>query len=220
MSPPHPHSLSFGSLNCRSLIKSLTPNDQPLFIRHLQSLSLSLLAVQESHVTTLAHQESLNMQFQCSSSIWTNHCGLISFDPNLTVTNHETPDDLNQRVISTAIQHSQNTFPPFNLLIIYAPAAHSARQRFFLHLSDFIHPTTLSTQTRTLLIGDFNQTPKPDGADWHSALHRSFDDALSSDPSLQGIPTFTHSANGSRSVIDFMYCSPDTVSLPTFVTPG
>ncbi|ORX50922.1 hypothetical protein DM01DRAFT_1290183, partial [Hesseltinella vesiculosa] len=209
MSTPHSHSLSFGSLNCRSLIKSHNSNAQSLFIRHLRSLSLSLLAVQESHAITLANQESLNMQFQCSSSIWTNHCGLICFDPNLTVTNHETPVNLDQRVISTTIQHSQNAFPPFNLLVIYAPAAHSARQRFFLHLADFIHPTTLSNQTRTLVMGDFNQTPKPDGADWHSTLHRFFDDALSSDPGLQGIPTFTHSGNGSRSVIDFIYCSPD-----------
>ncbi|CEP18557.1 hypothetical protein [Parasitella parasitica] len=120
--------LDIGSLNCRSLYKQSSPETGSDFIRYLRSLHLDLLCVQESHAVS-AIQEQLNLQLQASSTIWTPHCGIISFNPLLTL--HRLDIELDEHIIACQVSHANALFVPFTLVNIYAPAQYNSRVTFF-----------------------------------------------------------------------------------------
>ncbi|OBZ81311.1 hypothetical protein A0J61_10639, partial [Choanephora cucurbitarum] len=72
-----------GSLNCRSIAKTASTQNRSSFIRHLRSLSFTLLALQETHADNPHVQETLHTQFQASDSIWSAHYGLVCFSPDV-----------------------------------------------------------------------------------------------------------------------------------------
>ncbi|KAI9013754.1 hypothetical protein CLU79DRAFT_682572, partial [Phycomyces nitens] len=45
------------TMNCRGLVKSNNPNNRSLFIRYLRSLSLDIIALQETHANTDSLQQ-------------------------------------------------------------------------------------------------------------------------------------------------------------------
>lgn len=168
----HNHNLNIASLNCRSLIKTSSPDISSDFIRYLRSLHLDILCVQESHAVE-GVQEQLNLQLQASSTIWTPHCGIISFNPLIQL--HLLDFDLDQRIIACQVVHANALFPPFRLLNLYAPAQYSPRVQFFrdlltlplFNIPSSTTPESLSSLTTPLdsdpsnlspmlMMGDFN----------------------------------------------------------------
>ncbi|CEP12332.1 hypothetical protein [Parasitella parasitica] len=165
--------VNIGSLNCRSLLsKSSNPSVSSEFCRYLRSLSLDILCIQESYATTDA-QTRLNMQLQASSSLWTAHCGIVSFNPSLTL--HSLDINLEQRIIACTVVQANALFPPITLINIYAPANYRQRLQFFnqvltlpLFQHDNLHLKSNETYTADpdsspspsiipmLIMGDFN----------------------------------------------------------------
>lgn len=175
------------SLNCRSLIKPSTPDISSDFIRYLRSLHLDILCVQESHAAE-AVQDQLNMQFQASSTLWTQHCGIISFNPSITL--HSLALDLDQRIIACQVVHANALFPPFTLINVYAPAQYQSRVQFFrtlltmplFHFTSSDTRESLSSLTTPLdsdstslhpmlmMMGDFNYNATSYITDQHSNM--------------------------------------------------
>lgn len=122
-------SFRIGSLNCRSIVKSNSPDTRASFIRYLRTLNCDILCLQETHASTESLQKLLNNQFQIYDSIWTSHCGIIIFNPNLCML--PTFITIDQRAISCTISHTQSLFAPTTLINIYAPASYQPRRLFF-----------------------------------------------------------------------------------------
>ncbi|KAI8646188.1 hypothetical protein BD408DRAFT_324250, partial [Parasitella parasitica] len=101
------------SLNCRGLCKKSSPETSADFISYLRSLNLDLLCVQESHALS-AVQNQLNLQFQASFTLWTYHCGIISFNPLLTL--QLIDFELDERIIVCEVSHANALFAPFTLI--------------------------------------------------------------------------------------------------------
>ncbi|KAG1048106.1 hypothetical protein G6F43_009480 [Rhizopus delemar] len=75
-------------------------------------------------------------------SLWSRHCGIISFSPSFVFSTDLTPE--NDRAILTKITHPHNAFAPFYVLVIYAPATSDQhRSQFFDQLFDPLHSLTL-----------------------------------------------------------------------------
>ncbi|KAF1801202.1 hypothetical protein V8B55DRAFT_1299047, partial [Mucor lusitanicus] len=178
------------SLNCRSLIKPSTPDISSDFIRYLRSLHLDILCVQESHAAE-AVQDQLNMQFQASSTLWTQHCGIISFNPSITL--HSLALDLDQRIIACQVVHANALFPPFTLINVYAPAQYQSRVQFFRTLltMPLFHFTSSDTRESLSCL--------------HSLLHNHFFECTHSRDEGPLLPTFRRGSN--HSTIDYLYAS-------------
>ncbi|KAI8330151.1 hypothetical protein EDC96DRAFT_414657, partial [Choanephora cucurbitarum] len=98
----------------------------------------------------------LNTQFQAHQSLWTSNCGIVSFSSSYQFSPDLLPDD--DRVILTKVTNPHNLFPPFFILVVYAPAS-SGRERktFFNHLLDSLNLPSLDVDSERLFIaGDFN----------------------------------------------------------------
>jgi exonuclease III len=102
--------LHIASLNCHSLVKSNNPKKQSQFIRYLRSLKFDIMTLQETHVSdnTLS---IINTQFQARYSMWTRHCGIVSFSPSFILSDNLVPE--NDRIILTKVKHSYNAFASF-----------------------------------------------------------------------------------------------------------
>ncbi|CEP16173.1 hypothetical protein [Parasitella parasitica] len=75
------------------------------------------------------------MQFQASTFLWTQHCGIISFNPLIHL--HSLELDLKQqRIIACKVVHANTSFPPFTLVNIYAPATYTQRVTFLKEVMD------------------------------------------------------------------------------------
>lgn len=201
--------LNIGTLNCRSLCKSSSPETGADFIRYLRSLHLDILCVQEAQAIGTV-QEQLTLQLQASSTLWTPHCGIISFNPLLTLQSIDV--ELDDRLLVCQVSHVNALFPPITLVNLYAPAAYSPRVKFFrellaLPLFNFNHlhsrhsmnslnqpadidPTAI---TPMLILGDFNYhatayiqddenyaTNLPRSTDSGASVHRTFHHLLNS----------------------------------------
>ncbi|KAI9245631.1 hypothetical protein BY458DRAFT_560742 [Sporodiniella umbellata] len=146
--------LQVGSLNCRSLTKPQQPQVSSTFVRYLRSLSHDILTLQETHAKDMETQRLLDLKFQSSTSIWSQHCATYSLYRS----------------------HLNHIFEPFTLITIYAPASANERRRFYhsiLQLSIFstlrnIHEDKFSIDNndsefnrehRLIITGDFNYTP-------------------------------------------------------------
>jgi hypothetical protein len=88
--------LNIATLNCRGLAKSVTePAKFSFFIRYLRLHGIDILVLQETHANTPSVQQSLDIQLQAKSSVWSSHCGIVSFNPSFIITpdSHIGPDD-------------------------------------------------------------------------------------------------------------------------------
>src|SRR6478609_1422661 len=90
--------LHIDSLNYHSLVKSNNPKKQSQFIRYLRSLKFDIMTFQETHVSdnTLS---IIDTQFQARCSMWTRHCGIVSFSPSFIFSDNLAPE--HDRVILT-----------------------------------------------------------------------------------------------------------------------
>lgn len=157
--------LKICSLNCRSLSKPAKIPTSQSFSRFLRSeTGADILCLQETHATTIPTQERLDMQLQSVESIWSEHCGVISRNPNIHIESLYVSQD--NRIILCKVSHTDKHFPSFTLMNLYAPASHRERYQFYANLLtlDFFHPlltdihaTNSSTNNiPSIVVGDFN----------------------------------------------------------------
>ncbi|KAG0769000.1 hypothetical protein G6F33_004027 [Rhizopus arrhizus] len=147
-------SLKLATLNCRGLRKTADSSTRNHFIRYIRTHSLDILALQEIHASNTSIQDLFHNQFQASASLWSHHCGLVSFSPHITFSN--TTMSLCGRIITTTISHKSHLFSPAIVSVLYTPASRKERYNF---LSDLLNsPSDLlpSTPINPILMGDFN----------------------------------------------------------------
>ena len=145
---------NISSLNCNSLVKTHDTQKQSNFIRYLRSLNFNIMAFQETHTTT-DHENFINVQFQASQSLWTRHCGLLSFSSKYQLSDNLIPS--NPRIILSKISHPQNFYAPFHVLVVYAPASTGKdRREFFDSVLDALNSVSDIDPHRIIILGDFN----------------------------------------------------------------
>ncbi|KAI8637322.1 hypothetical protein BD408DRAFT_437070 [Parasitella parasitica] len=98
----------------------------------------------------------LHSQFQAKSSIWSPHCGLVSFSSDISIT--ESIISICGRIISATISHSSDAFEPFSITVVYFPASRSERFRFLSTILTDFRSVFSSSPSRSIILGDFNYT--------------------------------------------------------------
>ncbi|KAG0743848.1 hypothetical protein G6F57_009971 [Rhizopus arrhizus] len=164
--------VSLASFNCRGLKKVLT-NSGCSFSQILRSVPYDLLALQETHASTEQLQNSFNMILQASDSNWTHHCGLISFNPSLSLL--PLWSSIDGRILATTVTHNSNLFEPLTIYVIYASATSTARLN--LCETNQLFQFHQTPEGRCILMGDFNhnihKSIRSDRAvEWQHWIHR------------------------------------------------
>lgn len=222
-------SISIGSLNCRSLVKTSSTSVISPFIKHLRLTKHDLFTFQETHASSPEIISSLNMKFQSTAHIWTKHCGIISLNASLHIEPLFTSID--ERLIHCRVSHINHLFPPFELVTIYAPPQPTARREFYSTLLSLPLFTryldhTISDHPPLFITGDFNynssrirppstspQSPINHQRNWHSFINNYFTECTH--PSLDH-PQSTFRRGNSSSTIDYIYsCHSFAASLAT-----
>ncbi|OBZ81572.1 hypothetical protein A0J61_10379 [Choanephora cucurbitarum] len=208
--------LRIATLNFRGLRKSANPTTSSQFIRCIRTLSMDIIALQETHAVSADLESQFHMQFQAVDSIWTPHCGLVSFSPDLSFS--QIVKSSCGRLITVTVSHKSDLFEPLSVTVLYAPADRKERYPF---LQDLIH--TLSSTTilpaqplRHILLGDFNysicssvnarsrRSKAP--TIWLNHIDHFYADAVT--PRKQ-VAQATFSRGSSQSCIDYIYVSND-----------
>ncbi len=221
-------SLKICSLNCRSLSKISNPQSSSLFIRYLRQLKCDIFCFQETNASSADIQMTLNLQLQAHSSYWTKYCGIVSLTPSVTI--HPAHVNIDNRGIVCRITHINDSFEPFMLANIYAPAQQQPRYSFYasmLNLPMFQNIDTFSSPTNPILIvGDFNYhaimyescnfttdigtftnnhsllNPQHQ---WHNLVSSSFHNVMQLGTEDNDLPTFRRES--SATTIDYFYAS-------------
>ncbi|KAG1369154.1 hypothetical protein G6F61_012581 [Rhizopus arrhizus] len=107
----------------------------------------------ETHASTEQLQNSFNMILQASSSNWTHHCGLISFNPSLSLL--PLWSSIEGRILATTVTHNSNLFELLTIYVIYVPATSTARLNFLCE-SNRLLQFHQAPEGRCILMGDFN----------------------------------------------------------------
>ncbi|KAG1087739.1 hypothetical protein G6F42_020503 [Rhizopus arrhizus] len=193
------------SLNCRGLKKILTQSGRS-FSRILRSLPYDILALQETHASTEQLQIRFNLSLQVSSSNWTPHCGLVTFNSSLTLIPLWSSTD--GRIMATKVTHTSSLFEPITIYVMYAPATSTARFNF-LHDSDHIFQYNRSPADRCILMGDFNHNlHRPTRSNrallWYRWIQQHWHDPIHVNSDYRDIPTFRN-----ISTIDFLLVTND-----------
>ncbi|KAG1411345.1 hypothetical protein G6F58_008601 [Rhizopus delemar] len=185
--------VSMATLNCRGLKKVLSSTGRSFF-HTLRSLPYDILALQETHASTSELQSNFDLCLQVSSSAWTSHCGLVSFNPSLTVHRLWSSDD--ERLLAAEVRHISQLYDPFTVYVLYAPANRTEYRSFLQNLSNTYCATDIFT-SRSVLLGDFNHnihqpTASSTTRSWFSWLRKHWFDALHDDVNCRDLPTFTN----------------------------
>ncbi|KAG1271104.1 hypothetical protein G6F66_013654 [Rhizopus arrhizus] len=146
--------LTFGTLNCRGLVKTANTSVRNHFIRYLRSQPLDVLALQATHAKTPELQNLFHTQFEANDSLWSPHCGLVSFSKHISFGNSSI--SACGRVITTTITHTSHLFAPVTVTVLYAPANATARRSFLMHLLMKPHRLLPADPSRHIVLGDFN----------------------------------------------------------------
>lgn len=206
--------LHVGSLNCRSLIKTTQQSVSSQFIRHFRQEKFDLLTLQETHASSSEVISSLDISFQNTQSFWTPHCGILNFNPNLSLKHIFSSDD--GRLIHCSVSSLNHLFPTFDLVTIYAPASTLPRRQFYFDIQQL--PLFSSPTQPLMLTGDFNYHPSvirftdsPLSVNnaqhkWHSSLLESFVECAH--PSLDS-PISTFRRGHSSTTLDYFFVSRD-----------
>ncbi|KAG1137008.1 hypothetical protein G6F37_011558 [Rhizopus arrhizus] len=209
-----PVNFRIATLNCRSLVKSADVSTRNLFIRYLRTRPLEILALQETHASTIPLQDTFHMQFQASDSLWSPHCGLVCFSPLLSFSN--TKYSVCGRVISTKVTHVHGAFDPVTITVVYAPAGRRDRFTFLEELAQ--NGASLLPEfgsSRHILLGDLNYTyathlsssaPCQAPSSWLSYIDSYFIDCVT-DSDRSTVATF--SRGSSCSCIDYIFGTMD-----------
>lgn len=144
------------TLNCRSLRKMGNHLTSSNFIRHLRSYDLSILALQETHANSPQLEDLFHTQFQAVQSVWSSHCGLVCFSPDLSLQHVQTSPC--GRLITATVVHHASLFAPVFVSVLYAPA--NVRERYPC-LTNLVPSRNNSSSlpispSRHILLGDFN----------------------------------------------------------------
>ncbi|KAG1135925.1 hypothetical protein G6F37_012318 [Rhizopus arrhizus] len=121
---------SIGTLNCRGLRKTANPATSAAFIRYLRTVSVDILALQETHVNTEEIAQLFKTQFQTNTSYWSNYCGIVCFSPFLSLS--EPTWDTIQRTLTVKVSHVHESFDPVFITVVYIPADTARRCRIYL----------------------------------------------------------------------------------------
>ncbi|KAI8636270.1 hypothetical protein BD408DRAFT_438068 [Parasitella parasitica] len=143
--------LRVGTLNCRGLTKTAASSTRRHFIRYLRTCSLALLALQETHASITSTQDQFHLQFQAKSSIWSKHCGLVSFYSGISFSN--TIVSICGRIISTTISHASPAFEPFSITVVYFPASRSECICFLSTILTDFHSVFSSSSSHSIIRG-------------------------------------------------------------------
>lgn len=200
--------LNLASLNCNSLVKSNSLTKQSSYLRYLHLMKYDLFAFQETHVTNM-NQELINMQLQPLHSLWTYHCGLVSYSTNFMLS-HNLLSHLDRAILSK-ITHPNNLYTPFYVLVLYAPASsNSERRQFFDTVLNDIFDSSLDIDfSRLIIMGDFNYSYQRSNLSystsiqWTSFLQDNFHNVMKRDDYVD-LPTFRRNDN-TLSTIDYIF---------------
>lgn len=196
--------------NCRGLRKLHLSNNntqQPNhFFTWLRQTQADILALQELQLLTppdINDQIRYNQFLNVNAAVWTEHCALLLRDPDLSLSNTDTA--LEGRVIITTVTSASTSFSA-TFCVMYAPSKKPDRRAFLLRcltLPFFTHPPQ-----HALLMGDLNF---PNYGRRH---HAQFQDWLAvhlvdcfTPMHAPPLPTFTHTGNGARTTIDYIFCT-------------
>lgn len=221
--------LHIATINCRGLPKTTDTSVRTHFIRYLRTHNLDILALQETHASSVSLQQVFHTQFQAHDSLWSRHCGLVCFSPDLSFSN--SVFSICGRFITTTISHIQKAFDPLRVTVIYAPAAYSERQTFLSNLIG--HPSSgfdLAPH-RHILLGDFNYSyalhlsaspARQAPSSWLQYLEQYFVDGVTPAGSFSEA---TFHRGLSRSCIDYIFVTPDLInskrsSSTTYIQPA
>ncbi|KAL4212108.1 hypothetical protein AB4K20DRAFT_2008234 [Rhizopus microsporus] len=137
------------------------------------------------HASSVELQQVFYIQFQAKDSIWSRHCGLVCFSPDLLLTNTTISDC--GRIITAIISHKHQTFDPLTVSVLYAPAN---RRRRYIFLSDILrHPSDVLSisPVRQILLGNFNYSyathlsisrPRQAPSSWLQYINQFFHDGI------------------------------------------
>ncbi|KAI7889012.1 uncharacterized protein EV154DRAFT_565785 [Mucor mucedo] len=169
------------------------------FTRYLRSLKYDLLNSQEVRTEDNNVIESLNMELQAKDSIWTQHVGIVSFNPNIRIS----------PIFIMLNKHA--VFKTFYIDIIELPllkdetdVAHFTKYSNFLITGDFNyhHYTTYRSSN--------SQCPHPIRS-WKQTLNQHLYDCINSDDITETYsvanPHITFSRGNSRTTTDYIFAS-------------
>ncbi|KAG1037559.1 hypothetical protein G6F43_012832 [Rhizopus delemar] len=168
------------------------------------------MTFQETHISDTT-RSFINTQFQARRSIWTYHCGIVSFSPSFILSDNMILE--HDRIILTKVTHPNHSFAPFFILVLYAPASSGRqRQQFFDQVFELLHAQDLDINfDRLLITGDFNYSyarsslSSQTSLQWVSFLEDHFYNTLKKDD-LHELPTFRRNES-IFSTIDYIFIS-------------
>ncbi|CEP15776.1 hypothetical protein [Parasitella parasitica] len=211
--------LNIGSLNCRGLSKTSATSTRDHFIRYLRTRSLDLLALQETHASCSSLQALFHSQFQATASLWSPHCGLVSFSSDIAFS--DTVISVCGRIISTTISHSSDAFDPFTATVVYFPASRPERFTFLSNLLSDYDFVFAPSPVRSVILGDFNYTYSNSStyrnrqapAAWLKYIDDHFINGITA-PGAS--PSITFQRGTSQSCIDYVFLYADLTSAVQF----
>jgi hypothetical protein len=153
---------------------------------------------------------------QAQQTLWTKHCGIISFSNDFVLTQIPTEQYYaSDRYILCQVHHPHAFYTPFYILNIYAPANPKSERRTFFHsMYQLIRQLSDTIPLDQLIIsGDFNYDNGRDiesgnglyktSQEWVLFLQRSFYNCMLFN-NMDRIPTFQR-GEGPTSTIDYVY---------------
>ncbi|CEP09056.1 hypothetical protein, partial, partial [Parasitella parasitica] len=189
------------------------------FIRYLRTRSLDLLALQETHASCSSLQALFHSQFQATASLWSPHCGLVSFSSDIAFS--DTVISVCGRIISTTISHSSDAFDPFTATVVYFPASRPERFTFLSNLLSDYDFVFAPSPVRSVILGDFNYTYSNSStyrnrqapAAWLKYIDDHFINGITA-PGAS--PSITFQRGTSQSCIDYVFLYADLTSAVQF----
>ncbi|KAI8327075.1 hypothetical protein EDC96DRAFT_588844 [Choanephora cucurbitarum] len=148
--------LQLSSINCRGLRKTGDTSIRKQFIRYPRTTAIDVLTLQETHADSDLTEATFHMQFQSHQSFWTEHCGIVVFNPDLSISDIVKSDC--RRWMNVKISHSTGVFDPVYITVIYAPASRQLRSPFLSNLKHLLSTpnSALPNASRHIIPGDFN----------------------------------------------------------------
>ncbi|KAG1396502.1 hypothetical protein G6F58_011727 [Rhizopus delemar] len=133
-------------------------------------------------------------RLQVSSSTWTQHFGLLSFNPMLNITSLWSSID--GRLLAAHVSHISGLYDSINTFVIYVSAQYRERIEF-LRSFPTIMPFDHLLPSRSILLGDFNhnihtRSSSQSLAQWFQSIHLNWYDPITADPEHNNTPTFRY----------------------------
>ncbi len=202
--------MKIATINCRGFRKhhlttnnTRQPNNFLIWLRQTEADILALQELQLSTPPTPNDQALYNQYLNANDSVWTEHCALLLRDPDLSLSHTTTA--LEGRVITTTVTSASSSFSA-TFCVMYAHANATDRRAFLLECLTL--PFFMDPPRHALLMGDLNFP------NYGRRRHAQFQDWLAlhavdcfTPLHTPPLPTFTHTGNGARTTIDYIFCT-------------